>query len=236
MRGRAGADAAGTARPGQRRAVLRSVLPTLIDIVVPVGVYFILRGFGMPSFWALVLGASVSLLTVVVGVIRSRRLDTTAVLVLVMLLVGAVVTFLTGDARILLLKPSIFFVVLGAYFLASCWFRRPLMYEFIKPVATAGDARKLRHFELTWEQVPRFRRLMRAMSAVWGVTWLVESGARATIVYSLPAARVGEALLWTVPALVVILLPGIGIIIALGRRMRQVSAEFGRRLDREGSG
>ncbi|MBA8827507.1 intracellular septation protein A [Saccharopolyspora lacisalsi] len=213
--------------------MLRSVLPTLIDVFVPVVVYFVLRGFGVASFWALTIGASVSVVSVLVGVFGRRRLDGVPLLVLLMFSVGIAITFLTHDPRILLVKPSFFFVVVGGYMVVSCFLGRPLMYEFIRPVAAGGDAESLARFELTWEQVPRFRKMVYIMTVVWGVTWIGESLVRVVVVYSFPQGRVGEALIWTVVALVVCLLPALVFTFVGGRRMLSVGAAFNETIDQD---
>ena len=222
-----------TTPTGKRASVLRSVLPTLVDIVVPVLAYFGLRALAVPSFWALTVGGALSILSLVVSAVRQRRLNNVSILVLIMFAVGIAVTFLTHDPRILLIKPSFFFLSVGMYLLVSCFVGRPAMYEFIKPVAAGGDQEKLTRYELTWQRVPKFRKMMRVMTAVWGVTWIVESVARVLIVYSFPQERIGEALIWTIVAIVALVLPVAGFTALYGRRLRTVGEEFNQRLNAE---
>ena len=85
---------------------LCAVLPTLLDVFLPIVIYFFLHGFGVSTFWALTIGASATVVGVVAEAVRNRRLSTLGMAVLAMFVVGIVVTFLTSDARILLVKPS----------------------------------------------------------------------------------------------------------------------------------
>lgn len=216
--------------------MFRSVFPTLCDMAVPVVAYLVLAGLGMSPFWALTLGASLSTVTVVAYAIRQRRPNSVSLLVLLMFCAGIAVTFWTRDPRILLVKPSLFFGVIGLYMCASCLFGRPLMYEFIKSAVAAGGPERLRRYELTWERVPRFRKLLRAMTVFWGISWLLESLARVGVVYSFPPERAGEALLWTVLVLVVLISPAVIFTLVCGRRMKIVGEAFNRRLDQEEQG
>lgn len=211
--------------------VLRAVLPTLLDVVVPIAAYFVLRACGLDSFWALALGASLAVVGVLGSAVRNRRLNTAGVAVLALFAVGIAVTFLTSDARILLVKPSFFFAAIGTWLLVSCLFHRPLMYEFIRPAIAMGTAEQLERFELTWERVSAFRGTVRAMTAVWGLTWIVESAVRVVVVYSFPQERAGEALIWTLVALAGLVLPALVFTFFAGRRMTRIGREFNRRLD-----
>lgn len=216
---------------GQGKTVFRSILPTLIDIFVPLIAFFSLGALGVSNFWALTVGGSLSVLHLVVTAARDHRLNYISMLILLMFAVGIGVTFLTHDPRILLIKPSFFFISVGGYLLASCFVGKPMMYEFIKPVAAGGDEHQLARYELTWERVPKFRKMMRVMTAVWGVTWIVESVVRVVIVYSFPEQRVGEALVWTIVAIFALVLPVVGFTAVYGRRLRTVGEHFNKQLD-----
>lgn len=208
-----------------------SVLPTLIDLFVPLVAFLGLGALGVPDFWALTVGGSLSVLHLVVTAVRERRLNPISMLVLLLFAVGLGVTFLTHDPRILLVKPSFFFIGIGGYFLTSCFVGKPMMYEFIKPVAAGGDQQRLARYELTWQQVPKFRRMLRVMTAVWGITWLVESVVRVVIVYSFLEQRVGEALVWTIVAIFALVVPVVAFTAVYGRRLRTVGERFNKQLD-----
>ena len=121
------------------------------------------------------------------------------------------------------------FAVVGATMLASCLRGRPLFYGYLEPVAAARQSEGAAGFAANWESVPRFRFLLRRMTAVWGATWLVESALRVVIVYAFPFERVGTALVVATVAIPVVLTPAIVVSARDGRALQRLGEAHGRR-------
>ena len=201
------------------RGVLRSAAPVLVDVGGPLAVFGVLRLGGVATVPALIGAGSVSVVTLVVTVVRERRVSAQTVLVALLVAVGL---GLTHDPRLLLVKASIAFAVVGPAMLASCRRGRPLFYGYLEPLAAARHPAGASGFAVSWAEVPRFRFLLRRMTAVWGVTWLVESVLRVVIVYAFPLERVGTALVVATVAIPVLLTPAIVVSARDGRELQRL--------------
>jgi len=124
-------------------------------------------------------------LGVAIGVIQHRRLDVVGAVVLAGIIVGTVVGLASHNARLVLVEGSVPTAVFGIACLGSLWARRPLMFslarEFTGPDTTRGQ-------EMTrlW-QYEGYRRVLRVITAVWGVAFLIEAALRVVIVYNTSA-------------------------------------------------
>jgi uncharacterized membrane protein YvlD (DUF360 family) len=154
----------------------------IFDVAGPLALYFALRSAGLTSVTALVLSAIPPGLHVAVGGIRNRRLDVIGALVLAGIAVGVVLGLVTHSAKPLLAEGSVPTAFFGISCLASLWARRPLMFsfalEFIGPDSAQGQ-------EMTrlWRQYEGYRRVLRVITAVWGVGFLIEAALRIVVVY-----------------------------------------------------
>jgi hypothetical protein len=182
-------------------AKLRPFLPLVVDVAAPVLVYYALHALGAGDVLALTAGGVLSAANALVGVVRDRRVDKIALLVLFEFALSIVLLFVTGDPRFLLLKPSLYIAIGGAYCLATAFAGRPLVYETARPFATKGDAEREAAWERCWTASEPFRRELRLLTVLWGVGFLLEAVARAALVYSLP---VDEAVLAAQAPLVVL--------------------------------
>ena len=202
-----------------RNQVRRSLTPVLLDVAGPLAVFGGLRLLGVATVPALLAAGSVSVLTLVVTVVRERRVSANTLLVALLVAAGLVVTLMTHDPRILVVKASVVFVVIGATMLGSCLVGRPLFHGYLEPLAAARGGAA--HFTAAWEDDARFRFLLRRMTAVWGVSWIVESLARVVIVYAFPLERVGTALAVATVAVPVLLTPAMVLSARDGRALQR---------------
>jgi len=211
---------------GERtRAVVRSAMPVLVDVGGPLLVFGALRLAGVATVPALIGAGSVSVLTIVVTVARERRVSAQTVLVALLVAAGVGLSVVTHDPRLLLVKASVVFALAGAAMLASCRAGRPMFYGYLEPLAAARHPDGAAGFAAAWGSDPRFRFLLRRITAVWGATWLVESVLRVVVVYAFPVERAGTAFVLVTVAIPVLLTPAI-----------VVSARDGRALQRLGEG
>lgn len=195
---------------------LRLFLPVLLDIVVPVIAYVVLRALGANQFWALTLGGVGTGVVALLNTIRRRRLDWIGVLVILEVALSVALLFTTKDPRVVAVKPAFYTALTGFYFLFTCVVGKPVVYLAAAPIATGGDPVRTEAYGLAWDESPVFRARERVITAAFGVALLIESVLRVWIVYHWSPAKLGESF-------VLSQLPGIVLLVAvLGLARSQV--------------
>ena len=160
-----------------------SLFALLVDIGAPLGGYYLLRAFGMPSVWALVLSGLPPALRVLYTAVVRRKVDGMGLFVLAIVAVGLVTTLMTGDARLLLVRNAWFSTLGGVWVLASLFVgRHPVTYEMARALLPGRGER----LDEAWDSRRSFRHAWRVLAVVWGVGGLVHSGISVTMAYSLP--------------------------------------------------
>ncbi|MDQ0309173.1 hypothetical protein J2S46_003729 [Kitasatospora herbaricolor] len=187
--GTATAPRAATATASTRSAYA----PLAIDVLAPLGGYFLLHSaLGLSQVAALGLASVIPAARTVLGLLRERRLNTWAALMLTVNLLGLVLAGVTGDARLMIAKDGLLSGAVGLAVLASSAAGRPLMSGVLMPFLTKGD--RLR--TAAWERLAdgraagsrAFRRQERAFSAIWGLALSGECAARVTGAFTLPVS------------------------------------------------
>ena len=169
--------------PSQAVARFRALaMIAVFDIGAPLAAYNLLRSAGLPAVTALVLSGVFPAVGLAVRAIMHRRVDAVGAVVLAGILVGAVAGLITHNARLVLLEGSVPTAVFGLACLGSLRARRPLMFS-IALEFNGPDTAKGREFTSLWRH-EEFRRLFRVITAVWGVSFLVEAALRVVIVYT----------------------------------------------------
>ncbi|WP_203960898.1 VC0807 family protein [Actinocatenispora thailandica] len=164
---------------------LRPVIVGLLtDLGVPIAVYYLLRALGVEPYQAMLGGTVAAGLRLAWVAVRSRRFDGIAALLAAMFAFGLVLSLVSGDPRFLLAKDSAMTGLAGLVFLGSAVAGRPAIYALHRRmVARTPQARAAT--ERLWATTPPFRRIMTAMTVVWGVGLLAESAIRVALVYLL---------------------------------------------------
>ncbi|WP_338931908.1 VC0807 family protein [Streptomyces netropsis] len=178
------AKTAGT--DGRGRALLRSLSPLIVDALVPMALYYVLKGFGMGTVAALAWSSVVPALRTVWSLVKDRRLNALAALILVVNLAGLAFSTVSGDARLMLAKDSGVSSVIGIVVLVSAYAGRPLMSTGLKPWVTKGHPARVAAWERLSASSEPFRRAELTFSAVWGGALLAECVARVVGAYVLP--------------------------------------------------
>src|SRR5689334_23399134 len=178
---------AGRAPADRGPGVAAALRPLLIDVGIPVGTYYLLRdAFGLSLWLSLALSSIGPAVRSVAGLVKERKLNLLAVLMLAVNLAGIGISFLTGDPRAMIAKDSIVSSVIAFAILGSVMLRRPLMSAGLKPYMTRGKAERI----VAWDRLslasPRFRRLELLFSTTWGLVLLAECAARLAGAYTLP--------------------------------------------------
>ncbi|MEV4142949.1 VC0807 family protein [Amycolatopsis sp. NPDC049691] len=162
-----------------------------IDIAVPIGVYYGLHALGVSVFLSLALSGVVPLARTLHQFAKERTLNGLALVVLVTNVVGMLLTFVSGDARMMIAKDSLGSGITGLVILGSAFTAAPIMTKTIQPFITRGKAEN----EAAWDRVSgtaQFHRIMRRTSVIWGIGFVLESTARVIGAFTLPV----ETMVW----------------------------------------
>jgi hypothetical protein len=150
-----------------------------------------------------------------------RQIDGFAALVLIEVAAGVVLTSISGDARFMLARTSLYVAIAGVVILWTTWSDRPVMRVALKPVASKGDPARAEAFERAWRNSRRFRMLYRGMTAGLGAVLLVDAVVRVVIIYGYPADGVLRSSLMSQLPLIVL----VGLWFAVGRGLAVPRAE-----------
>ncbi|MER6734980.1 VC0807 family protein [Streptomyces puniciscabiei] len=165
--------------------------PLLLDVAVPLGSYYLFKdAFGMSTFAALAWSSVVPAVRTVWGLVTERRTNALAGLILAVNVVSVLMTFVSGDPRLMLAKDGAVSSTVGIGILLSVRLGRPMMTAGLKPFLVKGDAAK----EAAWSRLTAgaaaqsavFLRKERAYSVVWGLALLAECVARVVGAYTIP--------------------------------------------------
>jgi len=171
-------------RPGKAALVL------LWDIAAPIAMFYLLTTAGLGSFSALLLSAVLPGLSTAYQVVRTRHLDSLALFMVSVTVMTAVASLFTGSPRFLLAKDGWVTGLCGLWLLATTWANPPVVMMFARPLLEGRIGPNGESWSLMWERLPRFRRIWRVASIVWGLATVLDGIARFIIAYTLPVNTV----------------------------------------------
>lgn len=175
-----------------RKALLDSLMPLLVDVAVPLASYYLLKAAGVGTFGALAWSSVVPGVRTVWGVVRDRRLNGLAALMVTVNVVGLLLSLVAGDPRLMLLKDSGVSSTIGLVVLVTALRGRPMMSAALRPWLTRGEAAKSGAYERLSTGSAEFRRAEIRFSTVWGAALLGECAVRAVGAYTVPV----ETMVW----------------------------------------
>jgi hypothetical protein len=198
-----------TARPpspaGTRPAAIAAVL--LGDLIAPAGVYYAARALGAPVMLAVILGGLACLPRQAAGLARRGRVDGLGVAVLIVFAVSGVLSLLSGDARVLVVKDAVWPLAAGAVAAGSCLRGKPVTFFVLRPMLTAGRAENRPFWDQVWAEGRAFRHCLRVLAAGWSVILLTAAAVELLLAGSLPLGA-AAAVPAVVPAVALPLLLG----------------------------
>jgi hypothetical protein len=174
----------GVSRPGLALARL------VFDIGAPIALYYVLRADGVSYALALLAGAALPAVGACGTLLRWRRADRVAGLMVATLASALIISLIAHSPRFLLAKEGLITGVWGAWFLASARGQRPAALIFARPLMEGVRFFGGRSWDVLWATEPRFRRIWRAATVMWGVGLLVDAVVRVVISYTLPIDEV----------------------------------------------
>ncbi|GII76619.1 hypothetical protein Sru01_16010 [Sphaerisporangium rufum] len=163
----------------------RHRLLLLVDLAGPIALYYLLRLAGQDVHAAALISSLVPGLDLVTALVRRRRPEAVAVFMTVMMLGSALVSLLNGDPRFVLAKEGWLTGVTGLWMLASAWSRQPLTVPFTRLLLEGRIGPGRPRWEVMWE-LPRFRRIWRVCTVLWGIGLLADAAVRVVMAYTLP--------------------------------------------------
>jgi hypothetical protein len=170
-----------TAAPASK---LSRLAPLLLDIGLPLAVFYGLRQTGLNLPWCYAAGTAAGAAIVGFTAIRRRKLDGIAVVVLAGFAIQLLVSLLTGDVKLAALTDSVTTGVIGAAMLLSLFGQQPGFYAIVLRVRGATAAGR-ESIETLWQTKPAYRQLMRTLTVVFGVTLIAEALVRVVLVATL---------------------------------------------------
>ncbi|MEV5647259.1 VC0807 family protein [Nocardia sp. NPDC052254] len=172
-----------TPAPGMdRKGIARQLLR---DAGVPMTAYYVLHAAGASDLVALGAGTVISGVFVIAEIVRKRRLDPFAAVILASFALGLVLTFISGDARFVVAKDSFTTALIGAAFLGSTLVGKPLIYVSAQRGMSEQAAGAFRE---RYRTSPQMRRTLGSLSVIWGAGLCLEAALRVFLVYQLPIA------------------------------------------------
>ena len=163
---------------------MRSLLWTVLtEVALPVGVFFGLSGLGVAAVWALVGSAGVSVVTLLIGWVRTRRVSVLGGLVGVQFVLGVVIALVSGDARFVLAKDYLITMLVAIGITATLWWQRPFLARIRRDLSPARP-----EFDDRWRRSAEFRAVHRRMTGWWAGGLAGQAAVCLLVIYSTPLA------------------------------------------------
>ncbi|KAJ2963299.1 hypothetical protein NQZ79_g1701 [Umbelopsis isabellina] len=172
-----------------RKAWISLAITLLIEVILPVALYYILKAH-MSMLAALLISSAPAILSVIVKAIWYRRVDPLGVLIIGGFVISAAISVIDSNPRVLLLRESCTTAAIGTFFFLSLipikigkWQLKPLSYSVsYQMAATAptvkfmrkGEMVEMKRPEFIWAYSPIYRKNMRIATALWGIALLSE--------------------------------------------------------------
>ncbi|MEW2522663.1 VC0807 family protein [Actinacidiphila alni] len=177
------------------------------DLVAPVVVYGVAHAVGAGTMTAALLAGAGCLPRQAVRLAGRRRLDGLGAAVLAAFVVGALLTLISGDPRVMALKDVVWPLAAGLVTAVSCRWGRPVTFYLFRPLLTQGRPENRPLWDRVWAAGGPFRRCLRTLAALWAAVLLATAGAELALCLSLPADQ-AAAVPGVVPLVAVPLLLG----------------------------
>ncbi len=163
----------------------RLIRDIVINAGLPYATYLLLSYEGVPTVKALAAGAVFPVGAIIFGFIRERRVQAIGMIVLAATVASILAALYFTSPFLALAKGSVFSAIFSLLLLGSLLARRPLVFHLAAVSQSPEDKQQA---ETLWETEPRYRRLMRNITAVWAGAFLAEGSLRLMLIPLLPIA------------------------------------------------
>lgn len=171
--------------------LLMSLWPSvLLNGVCVIVVYQLVKHFTSASdVIALALSAVPALIGTIITLIRQRSIDVLGAFTLITIVASIGLTFMTGDARLFLIRESALTVLFGVICLISLLFPKPIWFYIIRYFTVGNNAEQVRAYNTAWK-FRSFRNYIRTVTILWGIVYTIEFLIRLVMVYTLSISQV----------------------------------------------
>ncbi|MEV4612241.1 VC0807 family protein [Kitasatospora sp. NPDC049258] len=203
---------------------LAALRPLAVDVAVPLAAYYAahsLLGLGLVA--SLTISSAVPAVRTAVALVRDRSVNSLALVMLVVNVVGIALSSVAGDPRLMIAKDGALSTVIGGSMIVTALLGRPLMTAGLRPFIVKGDAARSAAWDRLAAGSAAFRRDERSFSLAWGTVLLTECVAKVVAAYTVPV----ETMVWLGTVMLVGAI-GLGVLIGnvyAGRIAHQVIAE-----------
>jgi hypothetical protein len=173
------------------RTLIVSLWPSmLLNGVCVIVVYQLVKHFASASdVIALALSTVPAMVGTIITLIRQRSIDVLGAFTLITIVLSIGLTFLTGDARLFLIRESLLTVLFGIICLISLLFPKPLWFYIIRYFTVGNSHEQTVAYDTAWK-FASFRGYIRTVTILWGVVYTVEFLIRLVMVYTLSISQV----------------------------------------------
>ncbi|GAA4858553.1 VC0807 family protein [Kitasatospora terrestris] len=209
---------------GQNESRTAALRPLAIDVAVPLATYYVAHSaLGLGLVASLALGSAVPAVRTAAALLRERRVNGLALLMLLVNTVGIALSAVAGDPRLMLAKDGATTGVIGVSVMVSALVGRPLMTAGLRPFIVKGRAARAAAWDRLAAGDARFARRERLFSLIWGGALLAECVAKVAGAYTVPV----ETMVW-LGTVILLAAIGLGVLAGnavAGRMADQVIAE-----------
>jgi hypothetical protein len=170
------------------KSILQRMLPSLLlNILVPVVLYYLIKRYLTSSeVIALSVASLIPLVDIIISLTRRRNLDILALVTLMGTGAGILAALLGGSKEFVLISNGFFTGVLGlACFVSLLLLKRPFMFYVSRQFMAGHDPEVIATFNAEW-QYAHARSAHRLITTVWGCTLLGQFLLRVLIALVLP--------------------------------------------------
>lgn len=159
----------------------------LLDLVAPLAVFYGLRELDVNQLVALLVSGAIPTVHALYKVVRDRKFPMLAVFTMSTLAFNMVLTLITGDARLLLMRECWLSAFIGLWILLSLRAQRPAIFTVVKAIMPPS---RQRDWEQSWSEFAAFRHIIRVTTWSYGLALMLCTGVQLAVVYSLPVDQV----------------------------------------------
>ncbi|WP_432885767.1 VC0807 family protein [Kribbella sp. CA-245084] len=161
--------------------------PVLVDLVVPLLIFYGLRQSGVGVVGATLAGSVIPVVRTAYSIVRGRKVDWMAVFMIIALAVGTSASLAMHSPRMLLAKDGVITALCGLWMLGTVALGKPLLLSIGRGIAEAKRGKGGGSvWAGRWDSEPRFRYGIRLVTIVWGVGLVFDAVVRVVIAYVLP--------------------------------------------------
>lgn len=190
-----------------RKPLVTALGSIALDAAPPLSIFYVLHALGVSDVIAYTVGGIVPLVRLVVDRFRGRPFNIVSGLVLALLVVSVVLALLTHDARAVIARGGVIYLVLALIAAATVPTTKPVMLVLSRRVAVSAHPESAEKFDATFAQ-PAGLRAMRVLTAAWAVGFLISAIVCVVCAYELPVTAAATVTALVEPLTAVVLAAG----------------------------